>query len=317
MITCEPPPSHSQHFWEAFYSFNVFATQEEPKSNKRHAILVIAAMAMLVSGAAALNGSFAEAAIKSKGGAAPSLMEQVALEKPNYGAMSAANVEKLFDEFVAQHAKPYASDTATKAVRFEQFKANLKEIDALNVQHPMALYNVNVRADWTTEERAQMRGLKSAQESKLPGETRSSLEIMKAAYPKQSDIALGEKGPAEVASAKAEARSAKEGRRLKREVDGTKMSFGEVGWATEDDCAACKSFPHFADYSLDNLPDSFDWRELGAVGPVLNQKYCGSCWTFSTAQDVSGAHYLATGNLLELSEQQLVACDVKNYGCDG
>jgi len=95
------------------------------------------------------------------------------------------------------------------------------------------------------------------------------------------------------------------------------MSVGEVGWATEGDCAACKAFPHFANYSLDNLPDFFDWRELGAVGPVLNQKYCGSCWTFSTAQDLSGVHYLATGNLLELSEQQLVACNTANYGCDG
>jgi C1A family cysteine protease len=180
----------------------------------------------------------------------------------------------------------------------------------------MALYHVNVRADWTSEERAQMRGLKSAAESKQPGETRSSLEIMKAAYPKKSDIRLGAKGPAGVASAKAESISAKQRRQL-REVDGAEMSVGEVGWATEDDCAACKSFPHFADYNIGNLPCKFDWRELGAVGPVLNQKYCGSCWTFSTAQDISGVHFLATGEQLDLSEQQLVACDVGNDGCDG
>lgn len=274
-------------------------------------------MAMLVSGAVALNGSSAKMASASKGAGSPSLMEQVALEKPNFGAMSDTGLEKLFDDFVTEHSKPYAADEVSRAARFKHFKQNLKEIDALNAQHPMALYNVNVRADWTSEERAQMRGLKSAAESKLPGETRSSLEIMKAAYPKQSDIALGAKGPAGVAAAKAESKTAEQRRQLRRGVDGAEMSVGEVGWATVDDCAACKSFPHFADYTLDNLPSSFDWRELGAVGPVLNQKYCGSCWTFSTAQDISGVHYLATGELLELSEQQLVACDTANYGCDG
>ncbi|KAF2322848.1 hypothetical protein GH714_031351 [Hevea brasiliensis] len=51
------------------------------------------------------------------------------------------------------------------------------------------------------------------------------------------------------------------------------------------------------------LPDDFDWREKGAVSPVKNQHH----------RALEGAHFLATGELVSLSEQQLVDCD---HECD-
>ncbi|XP_047066075.1 oryzain alpha chain-like [Lolium rigidum] len=68
----------------------------------------------------------------------------------------------------------------------------------------------------------------------------------------------------------------------------------------------------------EELPESFDWREKGAVVEVKDQGDCGSSWAFSAIAAVEGINQIVTGQLISLSEQELVDCDtLYNAGCDG
>ncbi|XP_022131404.1 vignain-like [Momordica charantia] len=66
-----------------------------------------------------------------------------------------------------------------------------------------------------------------------------------------------------------------------------------------------------------DLPPSIDWRERGAVNDIKEQGVCGSCWAFSTVAAVEGINQIKTGQLLSLSEQELLDCNLRNRGCNG
>jgi len=71
----------------------------------------------------------------------------------------------------------------------------------------------------------------------------------------------------------------------------------------------------------DDLPPEIDWVKKGALSPVKSQGGCGSCWAFAGGAALESHYFIVTGNMTELSQQQLIDCDAqqrnKSHKCNG
>ncbi|MCE5262066.1 MAG: hypothetical protein LLG97_00890 [Deltaproteobacteria bacterium] len=72
-----------------------------------------------------------------------------------------------------------------------------------------------------------------------------------------------------------------------------------------------------------DLPARFDWRNVNGhsyVTGVKDQGKCGACWAFSATAALESRVLIASqtpDTELNLSEQSMVSCDERQYGCGG
>ncbi|XP_035679889.1 cysteine proteinase 1-like [Branchiostoma floridae] len=64
-----------------------------------------------------------------------------------------------------------------------------------------------------------------------------------------------------------------------------------------------------ADGEVNDLPEAYNWVDHGAVTPIKDQGSAGSCWAFSTIENLEGQWFLAKHPLTNLSVEQVVDCD--------
>jgi C1A family cysteine protease len=72
-------------------------------------------------------------------------------------------------------------------------------------------------------------------------------------------------------------------------------------------------------YGLTKFYKELDWSKKGVVTPIKDQGQCGSCWSFSATGAMESAWAIDMGNLISLSEQELMDCstDYNDMGCNG
>ena len=92
----------------------------------------------------------------------------------------------------------------------------------------------------------------------------------------------------------------------------TNMSF-------EDNLYKINNSSELEDSFSNNIHLQLDWRKKDILTDVKDQGRCGSCWSFSATGAMEALHALSTGELLNISEQQLMDCsiDYGNKGCHG
>jgi hypothetical protein len=65
------------------------------------------------------------------------------------------------------------------------------------------------------------------------------------------------------------------------------------------------------------LPLVLNWRDLNAINDIKDQFLCNACYAFAGIGALEGRYKIKTGEMIELSEQEIVDCSRENNGCVG
>ena len=70
-------------------------------------------------------------------------------------------------------------------------------------------------------------------------------------------------------------------------------------------------------YDENSYPSSMDWRAMGIVSSVHSQSTCGACWAITAVETIESAYAMSTGKLIDLAEEEVIACDGTCEMCNG
>ncbi|XP_063366353.1 uncharacterized protein LOC134654813 [Cydia amplana] len=178
---------------------------------------------------------------------------------------------KLFADYLKKFNKSYGPDEIHK--RFRNFKTNLKEIERLNDGRNDAVFGITKFSDWSKQDLQQM----------LSPELRGRCD------PRQ--LSCDTRGSAKRKRNFAETN---DGIVRKRLPARKKRSFGKRG----------KGINNYDG----NIRKRLDWRDKGAVGPVIDQGRCQICWAVSIAGVMASRAAIRRHSYQGLSIQQLIDC---------
>lgn len=64
-------------------------------------------------------------------------------------------------------------------------------------------------------------------------------------------------------------------------------------------------------------PQTCDWRKVGTISPVRDQRNCNCCWAMAAAGNIEALWAIKFRHFVEVSVQQLLDCDRCGNGCRG
>lgn len=233
-----------------------------------------------------------------------------------------------FDSWTSQHKKSYSSHTE-KEHRFQIWRSSHHRIQMKNRMHGpcrmtgKAVFGHGPFSDLSPDEFREkyLTGYHGPKFHKKNTKSAQASQTMRGTPPSQETE--GHITPPPVASLK---RHPNIQRKLEDHVSGKYSGSFVSGCRSWVDvsCMLRKIFGYSVMggtmepvYGEDSYPSAIDWRALGIVSSVHSQQSCGACWAITATETIESAYAISTGKLIDLDEEELIACDGTCEMCNG
>mmetsp|Transcript_31767 Transcript_31767/g.64187 ORF Transcript_31767/g.64187 Transcript_31767/m.64187 type:complete len:1004 (-) Transcript_31767:120-3131(-) len=249
-------------------------------------------------------------------------------KRHDHGLSVLESLRSEFDSWTLQHEKTYSSHNE-KEHRFQIWRSSHKRIQKKNRMHGpcwltgKAVFGHGPFSDLSPDEFREkyLTGYQGPKFHKKHAETAQASKTMRGIPPSRQTT--GEIKSPSVGSLK---RHPNIQRKLEEHVsmkyEGNFVS-GCRSWL-DVSCILRKIFGYSVMggtmepvYDENSYPSAIDWRAMGIVSSVHSQESCGACWAITATETIESAYAIATGKLINLAEEEVIACDGTCEMCSG